>query len=180
VRDGWARRAVKAVARAWSGADLWVTRLLLRARGEPRYRLAGTCNGCGRCCESPAIRAGWLAWRLPRWRALVLWWHRVVNGFELTETDARFRLFVFRCTHYDAATRQCDSYSSRPLLCRDYPKNLLYEALPQLFPECSHGVVAKNAEKLKAALERTQLSAEARQELEKKLYLREDSGRGDD
>jgi Fe-S-cluster containining protein len=113
-------------------------------------------------------------------RAAVLWWHRVVNGFEFKEADARLRLLVFRCTHYDPVSRKCDSYESRPLLCRDCPRNLLYSALPQLFKDCSHGVVAKNAEGLRAALAQTQLSAEAREAMERKLYLREDSGRGED
>ncbi len=173
MRDGLGRRVVKRAARALHGFDLWVTRLVLRARGEPRYRLTGPCDGCGKCCEAPAVPVGRVAWRLPAARRLLAWWHRAVNGFELVEQDPRLKLLVFRCTHYDAATKRCDSYGSRPLMCRDYPANLLYEALPPLFEECSHRVVHKNAEAFRAALEKTDLAPDARAALEKKLNLRE-------
>jgi hypothetical protein len=55
MRDGPIRRVLKRIALSRYTFDLWFTRLLLRARGEPRYRLTGACNGCGRCCETPVI-----------------------------------------------------------------------------------------------------------------------------
>lgn len=173
MRDGLLRRFVKAIARVLGGADLRFTRWLLARRGEPRYRLTGSCNGCGRCCEAPSIRAGPLTWRLPTVRRLVLWWHRVVNGFELVETDARIRAFVFRCMHYDRVTKRCDSYESRPLVCRDYPANLTFEAVPPLFAECSHGVVDRNAEALREALIAAGVTGEKLDEVEQKLFLKD-------
>jgi len=164
---------VKWVARGLRGVDLALTRWLLRRRGEPRYRLTGTCDGCGRCCETPSVALGRVAWHWRGLRALHVWWHRVVNGFELLSLDPRLRLLVFRCTHYDAASKQCDSYGSRPLMCRDYPVNLTYGAVPALFDECSHGVVLRQAERFRAALAQTDLSPEAREALEKKLHLKE-------
>jgi Fe-S-cluster containining protein len=62
---------------------------------------------------------------VPSLRRVFLWWQRVVNGFELKATHARERTFVFTCTHFDEATRLCDSYGSRPGLCRDYPRATL-------------------------------------------------------
>ncbi len=172
MRDGVALRALKHVVR-WAGmVELSWRRLWLKTRGEPRYRLEGSCNGCGRCCERPSLQVGWPVWRLPKLRALVLWWQRRVNGFELVEADPRFKLFVFRCTHYDPKTKLCDSYDSRPLMCRDYPRNLQFEALPQLFTECSHSLVLKKAEAFRAALKNTSLSDEERKALEEKLNLR--------
>lgn len=161
------------MARWLGGVELGLTRWALRRHGQPRYRLTGTCNGCGRCCEAPSVYAGFFAWRFPTLRALTLWWHRVVNGFEFVEADARLRIFVFRCSHYDRETKRCDSYESRPLMCRDYPVNLTFEAVPELFPECSHGVVDRNAEALKAALEAAGVSPEKRAAIEAKLFLSE-------
>lgn len=170
MRDGPVRFAVKWLARVMATVDLRVAR---RFAPAPRYRLTGTCNGCGRCCEAPTMSVGRLTWRLPRLRALALWWQRVVNGFEFVSSDARFRTVTFRCTHYDPVTKQCDSYASRPLMCRDYPVNLTHEANPVLFDECSHRVVDVKADAMRAALERTGLTAEQREALERKLNLKE-------
>ncbi len=180
MRDGPVLRVVKAVALGVGLLEVQWRRLLLRFRGQPKYRLQGSCNGCGKCCEAPTMQAGFATWRLPRVRALALWWQRRVNGFELVDIDKRFKLFVFRCTHYDPKTRLCDSYSSRPLMCRDYPKNLLFEPLPQLFPECSHSVVLKKADAFKAALQKTGLPPDELKALEEKLMLRERAPGGDD
>lgn len=177
VRDGALRRVVKALARGLAWIDLTVLRALLRRRGEPRYRLTGSCNGCGRCCETPGIPVSRFTWFLPRVRALFVWWQRVVNGFELVDGDPRFRLLLFRCTHYDPVTKRCDSYESRPLMCRDYPVNLTYDAVPSLFSECSHGVVDRKADAMREALKAAGLSGERLQEVERKLFL-EDRGVG--
>jgi catechol 2,3-dioxygenase-like lactoylglutathione lyase family enzyme len=46
---------VKAAVRPLSALDLLLTRWIMAARGQrARYRLLGSCNGCGRCCESPS------------------------------------------------------------------------------------------------------------------------------
>jgi len=171
MRDGLLRRAIKRIALLRYTVDLAFTRLLLRARGEPRYQLTGACNGCGRCCETPVIQVGTLVYRLRSLRWLTLTWHRVVNGFEHIDTDRRAKLFVFRCTHYDPATRQCDSYDSRPGLCRDYPRNLLYEPLPEFHDECGYSAMYKRAEGLRRSLERANLPPEKLAELKKKLHL---------
>ena len=170
MRDGPVRVGVKWLARMAAGLDLRVGRKL---SAPPRYRLTGTCNGCGKCCEAPTMQVGRTTWRLPTLRALALWWQRVVNGFEFASADARFRTVTFRCTHYNAVTKQCDSYASRPLMCRDYPVNLTFDANPVLFDECSHRLVDVNAAGLRDALERTSLSPEQRADLERKLNLRE-------
>lgn len=111
-------------------------------------------------------------WHFPTARRLFLWWQRVVNGFQLKSADARFRVFVFHCTHFDVTTKQCDSYGSRPLMCRDYPENLTFEAVPSLFPECSYVVQDKNADSLRAALIEAGVTGEKLREAEEKLFLR--------
>ncbi len=169
VRDGSIRKLIKLLARWVKGFDLRVTRGL---GAQPRYRLLGSCNGCGRCCESPSVPVSRFTWHVPTARGLYLWWQRVVNGFTLKAQDARFRVFVFHCTHYDAATKRCDSYESRPLMCRDYPVNLTFEAVPALFDECSHVVQDARADVLRAALVKAGIEGDKLRELETKLFLR--------
>ena len=173
MKDGLLRRIIKRLARLRYDFDLGATRLLLRRRGEPRYRLTGACNGCGRCCESPTLAVSRPVFYLRSLRALVLGWHRLINGFEYVSEDRRHRLFVLRCTHYDPQTKQCDSYDSRPGMCRDYPRNLAFEALPELFPECGYSFVYKKAAPLREALQKSNLSREKYEELVRKLHLRE-------
>ena len=79
-----------------------------------------------------------LTWYFPTARRLFLWWQRRVNQFELTETKVADRVFVFRCDHFDRESRRCDSYQSRPGMCRDYPRVLLDQADPQFFRECGY------------------------------------------
>jgi uncharacterized protein len=173
MKDDIVRRCIKRIALLCYTFELSVTRLLLKTRGEPRYRLKGSCNGCGRCCESPVIGVGRLTFRVKALRALTLAWHRWVNGFEYTGEDRRHRLLEFRCTHYNPETRQCDSYDSRPGMCRDYPRNLVYEALPEFLPECGFSAVYKKGEPLRQALQRSNLTPEKYEELVRKLHLRE-------
>jgi uncharacterized protein len=173
MKDGPLRRAIKRIALVRYTIDLWLTRLLLKARGEPRYRLTGACNGCGRCCETPVIPVSRPVFFLRSLRWLTLTWHRAVNGFEYVGDDRRARLFVFRCTHYDPVTKQCDSYDSRPGMCRDYPRNLVYSALPEFFPECGYSAAYKKGEQLRQALLKANLPPEKYEELVRKLHLKE-------
>lgn len=106
-----------------------------------------------------------------RW--LTLTWHRLVNGFEYVGDDRRLKLLVFRCTHYDAVTKQCDSYGSRPGMCRDDPRNLVYSALPEFFPECGYSAVYKKSEQLRRALLAANLPPEKYEELVRRLHLEE-------
>jgi len=171
MKDGPLRRALKAVARARFAVDLRAARALWRARRLPEFELAGACRRCARCCEAPSIRANLLVWRFRSLRAPFLWWQRRVNGFLLSSVDARERTFVFRCTHFDWATRACDSYASRPGLCRDYPRALLFQPAPEMLPGCGYRPRAKGAQRLLRVLEDTPLSDEQREKLRRGLHL---------
>lgn len=170
MRDGWLRAAVKRVARGVMGLELALRRAVLGASAQ-RYRLTGSCNGCGRCCEAPSLSVGAWTMRLSVLRAPFLAWQRQVNGFELIRTESAGRVAVFRCTHYDPASRRCDSYETRPLMCHDYPLNQTYEAIPALFDECSLRAVDKRAAVLLRALEAQGLPPERLAELKRKLFL---------
>jgi Fe-S-cluster containining protein len=102
---------------------------------------------------------------------MILSWHRVVNGFEIQRVDPRNGVLIFRCTHFDPDTCFCDSYESRPGICRDYPANLLDSPAPEFFQECGFRAVVKNAEALTHALQDAGVTAETLAELKKKLYL---------
>jgi hypothetical protein len=171
MRDGRWRRALKALARARYALDLRATRAIRRARGERPYLLGGECRRCARCCEAPGIQVGRLTWHLPLLRRAFLSWQRLVNGFELTGRDRAARVFIFRCSHFDPATRSCDSYESRPGLCRDYPRALLWQPGPEMLPGCGYRPVVWNARGLAQALEAAPLSPEQRRKLSKGLHL---------
>jgi uncharacterized protein len=142
-----------------------------RLRGERPHVLAGACRRCARCCEAPAVRANVMVWHLRPLRRAFLWWQQRVNGFELTETLTQGRLFVFRCTHFDWTTRACDSYESRPGMCRDYPRALLFQASPEMLAGCGYRPLAPNAAGLRQALEAQGLAPALLERLKKDLHL---------
>jgi uncharacterized protein len=171
VKDGWLRRAVKRVALWRFAVDLSLTRAIRRARGERPYLLGGECRLCARCCEAPAIQVARAVLVMRSLRRPFLWWQRAVNGFELLETRTRERLFVFRCTHFDPVTRACDSYGSRPGMCRDYPRALLWQPAPEMLPGCGYKPVDARAASLARALDAQPLTDEQRAKLAKGLFL---------
>jgi len=171
MQDGVVLRAVKRAARWRFYADLSLHRALRKARGERPYLLGGECRRCARCCEAPAIQAGRAVWYVPTLRRAFLWWQRRVNGFELVGLDRRARVFVFDCTHFDRATRFCDSYDSRPGMCRDYPRALLAQPNPEMLPGCGYRPVAPNAAALLRALEGAAVSGDRLARLKKDLHL---------
>lgn len=171
MRDGSLRRAVKRVALWNFRVNLSVQRAFKRWRGPAPYLLGGECRRSGTCCEAPALKVGWPVWYLPRLRRLFLWWQEAVNGWVAVGQDREQRGFVFRCTHYDAASRSCDSYASRPGVCRDYPRLLLDQPSPELHPDCGYRPVARGAARMLRVLEAQQLTAEQMQALKTNLHL---------
>ncbi|MFN7952045.1 MAG: YkgJ family cysteine cluster protein [bacterium] len=171
MRDGPGRRALKALARGVFRVDLALVRGWRRVRREDRWQLGGACVKSGHCCEAPAMRVGRAVWFLPSARRLFLAWQRRVNGFELIGEEPAARVFVFRCTHFDTTTRACDSYASRPGMCRDYPRALLDGAWPDFFPACGYRAVARNAAAFSRSLESQKLPPEKLAELKKRLHL---------
>jgi uncharacterized cysteine cluster protein YcgN (CxxCxxCC family) len=171
MRDGALRRSVKAVARALFWLDVSIDRRRRRFRGERPHLLAGSCQRCARCCEAPAIRASAAVWHLRTLRRAFLWWQERVNGFSLVDAVTRDRLFVFRCNHFDWATRSCDSYGSRPGICRDYPRALLFQPAPELLEGCGYRALPPNATGLGRALEAQGLAPAQLERLKKELHL---------
>jgi len=171
VRDGSLRRALKVVARGAFHLNRWADRGLKRLAGPPPYTLGGECGRCAACCEAPAIRVHALVFLAPLLRRGFLWWQERVNGFVLTEVRRAERTFVFRCTHFDAAARSCDSYESRPGMCRDYPRGLLAQPGPVFLPGCGYRPVARGASRMLRVLESQPLTEEQRDRLARELHL---------
>lgn len=173
MKDDLPRRAAKRVALLLFRLNLHTDRAIRRLAGPRRFRLGGRCLRSAQCCEEPAIQTNVVTWYLPTVRRLFLWWQQRVNGFRLLRRERTGRLFVFRCTHFDWTTRSCDSYSTRPGMCRDYPRALLGQAEPQLLPGCGHRAVAVGGERLRKALEERKLPPEQLERLKKGLHLDE-------
>jgi Fe-S-cluster containining protein len=171
MRDGCGRRILKWLARVNFRLTVGTQRTWRGLRGERPFVLAGACRRSAFCCEQPAVQVDRFVWYVPLARRLFLWWQREVNGFELVGSERDARVFRFRCTHFDWQTRSCDSYESRPGMCRDYPRVLLHQAHPQFFPLCGYRPLAPNADALRQAIEAYDLTPEQRQKLAKGLHL---------
>lgn len=173
MRDGPVRSAIKGLALVVYNVRLALHRAHKRASGDIPYELGGACVLCAKCCEAPGIQVDFLTWYVPLFQQMFLLWHKQVNGFELLEKSRVDRAFIFRCTHFDPKTRRCDSYHSRPGMCRDYPRALLEQANPELFEGCGFKPVARDRVRLLRALEEQPLSEEQRAKLKKELFLEE-------
>lgn len=171
MRDGPVRRALKKGLASLYVVGLERRRLGLARRGQLHWQLAGGCGGCASCCEQPSIAVGAILFFVPPLAWLWLLWQRLVNGFELTGRLREERAFVFRCTHFDPTTRRCDSYDSRPGMCRDYPRLLLETPDPELFPSCGYRAVARNGAQMIAALEARGVGGDQLVQIKKKLRL---------
>lgn len=171
MRDGLFKTGLKRLVLGVWSTELRAQRGLRRIQGAPQYRLGGACARCSRCCDAPGIQVDRLTWYLPTLRRAFLGWQQHLNGFVLVGADSATRTFAFRCTHFDAVARRCDSYSSRPGLCRDYPRALLGQAWPELFAECGFRPISRTGAGLSAALGETGLDPLALAELRRRLKL---------
>ena len=171
MKDGYIRQTIKAVARMRYTIDVALTRRIKAARGEQFFNLAGRCRCCGKCCETPVIPVYPLLYFFKSVRWALKTWHRVINGFELVQEDRRGKCLIFRCTHLDPITHRCDSYASRPGLCRDYPHNQLDFANPEFLEGCGFSAELKNSAKMAASLENLDLPQNTLQTLKQRLHL---------
>ncbi len=169
MKDGPVRKAIKRAALGVFNANLRLCRGV--STDSAFYELGGACRRSGMCCEAPAIHVGRVVWYAPFLGWFFAWWQRWVNGFVLEEKRRAEKVLVFRCTHFDRDTRLCDSYESRPGMCRDYPHTLLFQLAPKLFPECGYRVLASNRRELLQALESQSIDEERLDRLKSDLYL---------
>jgi uncharacterized protein len=173
VKDNLLRRALKGVALWNFKVNLWVTR---RAQGPAPYTLGGDCRLCAACCEAPSLQVSAVVWFVPMLRRTFLAWQRHVNQWERVRDDAEGRVFVFKCHHFDVSTRRCDSYDSRPGVCRDYPRALLAQPAPEMLPGCGYRPVARNAAVFLRVLDGQAMTPEQRDRLRRELHLEDAPG----
>ncbi len=173
VKDNLARRAAKGVALFLFRLNVGGHRVIQRLAGGRPFRRGGRCLRSAQCCREPAIQVNAFVWYAPRLRRLFLWWQEQVNGFLLSRTERAGRLFVFHCTHFDPVAGSCDSYSSRPGMCRDYPRVQLGQADPSFLPGCGYRAVARGGDRLRRALEAQNLPAQQLERLKRDLHLEE-------
>lgn len=171
MRDTLPKRLLKRVALAFFEFDLAFERKWRPGREKALFDLGGSCEKCARCCEAPAISVFWPFRRFRSLRALFLAWEKHVNGFHLVREDKLLQAFVFRCEHFDRKTRRCDSYDTRPGMCRDYPRRLMYQPHPEMLDDCGYRPVALGASRMMGALRKQKLTEEQMAKLKKGLFL---------
>jgi Fe-S-cluster containining protein len=162
MRDGSIRKTIKFIARLRYSMEVALQ----------FYDLAGSCAGCGSCCETPMIQVYPPLFYFKSIRWVLKTWHDRINGFEFVDEDRKGKCLIFRCAHLDLQTRQCDSYDSRPGLCRDYPRNQLDFANPGFLDGCTYQAVLKNGEALGASLDSLDLPPEKLTALKQKLNIK--------
>ncbi|MEO8362093.1 MAG: YkgJ family cysteine cluster protein [Vicinamibacteria bacterium] len=167
MRDNLPRRILKRIALAFFELDLSFE----RKKEKAVYDLGGSCQSCARCCEAPAIIVFWPVRRFRSVRAIYLSWQKHVNRFHFVRDDRDTHAFVFRCEHFDRRTRRCDSYETRPGICRDYPRGLMYQPNPEMLDGCGYRPIALGASKMMNALKKQNLSEEQMEKLRKGLFL---------
>lgn len=175
MRDGSLKKGIKSIALVRYMIDLHLTRFILKLKGEPDYILKGECCSCGSCCETPIIKTYAIIFYFKSLKWLYLTWHEKVNGFKLIRENRKERTFIFHCTHLDPESKKCDAYSSRPGMCRDYPKNIIYNTPPDFLPKCSYYPVARNADKIIESLDKLDLPPDELSELKKKFFVKKDA-----
>ena len=169
MRDNLPRRVLKRLALAAFEVDLAFERKWRKEK--PLFELGGACQRCAKCCEAPAISPFWPFRRFRSLRSLFLSWQKHVNGFQLVREDKLLQAFVFRCEHFDRKTRLCDSYETRPGMCRDYPRRLMYQPHPEMLDGCGYRPVAFGAAGMLGALRKQKLTEEQMAKLKKGLFL---------
>jgi uncharacterized protein len=171
MRDNVPRQVLKRLALlAFEFDQAWL-RNWKPNREKPMFDLGGSCQRCAKCCEAPAISVSWPVRRFRSLRAIFLGWQRHVNGFHLVREDKGLQAFVFRCDHFDRRTRSCDSYETRPGMCRDYPRRLMYQPDPTMLEGCGYKPIAFGARGMINALRRQNLTPEQMEKLKKGLFL---------
>ena len=168
MRDNLGRRVLKRLALAAFEVDLAFGK---RNKEKPRFDLGGSCQKCAKCCEAPAISVFWVVRNFRTLRALFLGWQKHVNRFHLVRDDRALKAFVFRCEHFDRKTRRCDSYDTRPGMCRDYPRRLMAQPSPEMLDGCGYRPIALGASSMMSALRKQKLSEEQIAKLRKGLFL---------
>ncbi|MBU0579564.1 MAG: hypothetical protein KKA19_00150 [Candidatus Margulisbacteria bacterium] len=72
----------------------------------------GQCKQCGECCKLIGIEMEHRLAKITPLRALVIWWVRIFNGFQLQQWDKENEIFLFSCDYFKDG--KCSDYKNRP------------------------------------------------------------------
>ena len=104
-----------------------------------RWKIAGSCKQCGKCCEEILLKAhpailndNWVT-------KIVVGWISWVFQFYLIRIDRAGKYLVFSC-HNRGADGKCLVYRWRPSVCRNYPL-LDYFKEPRFLDDCGYCAV---------------------------------------
>ena len=108
---------------------------------KPKYQLEGSCKKCGKCCHHIGIVAPFDISNTKWIAAIIITFYEQVNDFTFLEYDIDKQILIFSCKHYNAHTRLCPVYFSRPALCRNYPYPRLFHK-PEVIKGCGYSLKA--------------------------------------
>lgn len=112
---------------------------------KKEYVRVGSCNQCGKCCESIGFEVDrtWLEVKwLKKW--MVAWVSKIHNmKYRGCDDDGQYGLLLFRC-NYLGPDGLCQNYENRPLFCRTYPQVNHYFLHPVFYPDCSYQAVKRS------------------------------------
>ncbi|MCK5688913.1 YkgJ family cysteine cluster protein [Myxococcota bacterium] len=121
-------------------------RWLLRKIIKPHYELGGYCSKCGFCCTQIIADPPRFIKRSLFLKKLFLAWHKTFHNFDQTGVGPNEEI-IFTCRHLQVDGR-CGNYRHRPILCRTYPLQPLFD-LPPILPMCTHTIIPRATKTMK-------------------------------
>lgn len=114
----------------------------LTSRFLPReYKLIGSCQKRGICCQNIAIFLSPTFWRFPLIKKLAIAWYEFVYCFQLKSEKEDWGVVIFYCK-YLKTNGQCGIYNKRPMICQQYPAPR-YFGRPEILPGCGYSFKRK-------------------------------------
>lgn len=102
-----------------------------------KYVRSGNCKGCGRCCQSIYVRHAKNIIKTKEEFELLKTQHFFYNWLNVVDEDGEFGM-VFECSKLNKETGKCGAYSKRPLLCRQYPLEEIFDMGGVISDDCGY------------------------------------------
>lgn len=113
--------------------------ILLKILKKKYYR-TGKCNCCGKCCQNIYVNHGAHGFiKSEREFNRLKFLHSFYRGLDIIGKDDLGLLF--KCKHFNLATKRCNIHFFRPLICRKYPMEEIFKMGGILSPDCGYKLV---------------------------------------